>query len=102
VFGVWVEAATWRRPGIVGWHDNGPGLAAELAAELEYAIAELLALVVVHELVSEALLELRQVLLFGGWCAVTELALESVVSTVFSPFLWAGSREMAVSAGPIL
>jgi hypothetical protein len=42
-------------------------LASETSAETEHTVAELLALLVVHDLVAVALLESSEALCFGGW-----------------------------------
>jgi hypothetical protein len=67
----------------------------------ENGLAELAAFLFGHELVAVAPLEIREALLLGGlpWmrgCA----GLGGVHSGSY--FLWAGSRETAVSAGPLL
>src|SRR3712207_5877601 len=54
-------------------------------------------LLVVHQLVPVALLELRQLLLFGGW--VRGCARLSLVHSG-SPYLWAGAGGAGTPAGP--
>jgi hypothetical protein len=83
----------------------GHDLQAETLAEAEHAVAELLTILVVHELVGEALLELRQllcgrfVLLCREWIAGWRYP-----CGVHSPssFLWAGLRGVQPPAGPFL
>jgi hypothetical protein len=72
-------------------------LAGETAAEAEDEVLELLALLVVHELVAIALLELRQ-RLCGGW--VRGCARLLLVHSASPLSLWTGSRGAPTSAGP--
>jgi hypothetical protein len=73
------------------------GLAAETPAERENAVPELLALLVVHEFVTETLLELHQALCFGGWmraCARLMLVHSGL------PFCGPGPGVSLAPAGP--